>query len=250
MASTDFPPVIALAATQFADSDVLNRNCVTCIFSAGGVPLIVPLTTDSSVLETILARVDGAFLPGGIDINPLLYGEEPLPQLNKIDPALDDFHGKFIDAALKFELPLFGICRGEQLLNVHFGGTLHQDMTVAFSGKTGRIKHVQGTTAKDVNTHHVDVTAGSKLRDIMGRDRFLVNSSHHQAVRDVAPGFRVTAVAKDGVIEGIEKEDDPRIYGVQWHPEGPVGEGDHEFLPLFKYLVDQAREVRRRRNAK
>jgi putative glutamine amidotransferase len=243
------PPLIAVAAVQPAELEAVNHNYLTSIFSAGGMPIIIPITSNSTLLDIALSQTDGALLPGGLDVNPLLYGEDPRPQLGKIQPSLDDFQRKFIDSAMKLGLPLFGICRGQQLLNVHFGGTLYQDIpTQVYNSSTPlKIKHQQTPTLKYINSHNVSILEGTNLREILGRSDVITNSAHHQAVKDVAPGFRVTAVAKDGVIEGIEKIQDPRVYGVQWHPEGTVGEGDHEFLPLFKYLVDQAKLFRLRK---
>jgi putative glutamine amidotransferase len=241
--------VIAVAAIGFSDREVLYHNYATALFSAGGIPLIVAVTSNPSLLDIALSRVDGALIPGGGDVNPLLYGEDPRPQVGEIQPAVDDFQRKFIDSAVRLGLPLFGICRGHQLLNVHFGGTLFQDIPtqVSTAATALKIKHQQAPTPKHINTHRVAVVEGTNLHEIIGRSDIITNSSHHQAVRDPAPGFRVTALARDGVIEGIEKVDDPRIYGVQWHPEGPVGEGDHEFLPLFTYLVDQAKLFHRKK---
>jgi gamma-glutamyl-gamma-aminobutyrate hydrolase PuuD len=239
------PPLIAVATFRLTECELLAQDYVTSLSAAGGIPFIIPPTANSSLLDIILSRMDGALLPGGPDVNPLLYGEDPLPQLTEVQSFLDDFQRKFIESAAKFSLPLFGICRGQQLLNVHFGGTLYQDIQAQIPGS---IKHTQLPTRKHNKTHRVEILEGTNLREILGgRSEVITNSAHHQAVKDVAPGFRVTAVARDGVIEGIERIEGVRIWGVQWHPEGHIGAGDNEFLPLFRELVDQAKLGRLRK---
>jgi putative glutamine amidotransferase len=210
--------------------------------------VLVPVTPDRALIAALLDRADGALVPGGPDVNPLLFGEEPRPQLGEICPAVDDFQLKFIAAAAERGLPILGLCRGLLLLNVAFGGTLHQDIG-ACAAPPLRVKHQQAPTARHVRTHTVTAADGTGLRALLARAEFTVNSAHHQAVCAVAPGFRVTAVAKDGVVEGIEKADDPRVFAVQWDPEEIVAVGDTEFCPLFEFLVASAREYRAQHGA-
>jgi putative glutamine amidotransferase len=247
-ASHLMPPIIAVASIWSRDRELLNREYATSVFAAGGVPVIVPVTSHSATLESLFGRVDGAFIPGGFDIDPHLYGEAPLPALGEIQRPVDDFQLKFIDAAVKSHLPVFGICRGYQLLNVYFGGTLHQDIpTTFYTAETAvRLRHGNLPTSK--LRHRVSILKGTNLKAILGRSEILINSIHHQAVKSLAPGFRVTAVAPDGLIEAIEKAGDPRVFGVQWHPEIHVAAGELECLPLFEYLVEQARIVREQRS--
>jgi gamma-glutamyl-gamma-aminobutyrate hydrolase PuuD len=240
-------PVIAIASLWSRDREIVDRAYAKSIFSAGGIPLIVPITSNASLIDSVFSRVDGALVPGGPDIDPALYGELPVPALGRIDRAVDDFHLNFIGAAVKAKLPLFGICRGYQLTNVYFGGTLHQDIpTTYYRGEMGvRIRH--GSSKKAGEKHEVTVMAGTNLRALLGCSEMFTNSIHHQAVKKVGEGLRVTAVAPDGLIEGIERIDDPRVYGVQWHPEIPAAAGESQFLPLFRYLVDEAAKVCNRR---
>lgn len=243
-------PLIALAAVWGNDQvESLNHDYATSVYTAGGIPLVVPVTSNATLLDLLFERVDGALLPGGIDVSPLIYGQEPVPALGEVEPPLDDFQLKFIGAAVKAGIPLFGICRGIQIMNVYFGGTLYQDIPTTYSSGLAPVKHQQSPTKKRYVSHKVSILNGTNLKSLLGKGEVVTNSFHHQAVRDVAPGFRVTAVAQDGIIEGIEKIDDPRIYAVQWHPEGTVGAGDYAFLSLFQYLVDQARAVQAWRDA-
>jgi putative glutamine amidotransferase len=141
-------------------------------------------------------------------------------------------------------IPVLGICRGEQVLNVAFGGTLYQDLPSQLKSATP-VKHRQNAP-RQYGTHTITVEEGSVLhgilKNVLEKDNtFRVNSYHHQAVKDVAPGFVVSAVARDGVVEAIEMKKNPHVLGVQFHPEGPVSEGDDTLLPLFRYLIKACR---------
>jgi gamma-glutamyl-gamma-aminobutyrate hydrolase PuuD len=247
------PPLIAIAAVWGADKlESIGHDYTSSVHTAGGIPLIVPGTTNETLLDIIFTRVDGVLVPGGVDINPYSYNEDPIPELDEIQPPLDDFQLKFINAAVNAGLPLFAICRGHQLLNVYFGGTLHQDIPTTYynSSSSLRIKHKQTSTDRSYVTHTVSILNGTHLKTLLGQSEMFVNSFHHQAVKDLAPGLKVSAVAPDGIIEATERIDNPKIFSVQWHPEGLVDVGDLTFLPLFQYLVDSAKEFRdTRKNA-
>ena len=243
-------PIIGIASHWDDLNDLVLRDYTASVFMAGGIPLILPVTTNATLASEMVERIDGLLLPGGDDVNPLLYGEDPIPENAKFIAELDTFNFLVIDEAKKRQLPIFGICRGSQILNVFFNGTMIQDIDAqVHNGSQVRVKHHQDALKKD-STHWITIAEGSHLQTLMGgRTRATVNSFHHQAVKDVAPGFRVTAVAADGVIEGIENIENPAIFGVQWHPEGPVHSGNDEYLCLFKYLVSEASNVLKRRGA-
>ena len=156
---------------------------------------------------------DGLLLSGGEDVNPAFYGQTATEKCGKIVPARDHAEMKMLEAFLSTGKPILGICRGEQLMNVFFGGTLHQDIAdVATSCHDDYPRKNRGN-------HEVSVTRGTKLAEIMGQETFLANSLHHQAVDKVAPALILAATSEDGIVEGIEHPVHPFCIGVQWHPE-------------------------------
>ncbi len=192
----------------------VNDDYVQAVASAGGIPYIIPIVDDEELVISQLSMIDGLLMSGGQDINPLMYGEEPNRLVDDIFPRRDTFDERLVKNFMKTKKPIFGICRGHQIINVVNGGTLHQDLTLI---KGSYIKHWQAHNPS-YETHSVLVEKDSRLHDILG-DETLVNSFHHLAIKDVAPGFKVTAKAKDGVIEGIEKVGDEFVVGIQWHSE-------------------------------
>lgn len=156
---------------------------------------------------------DGLLLSGGEDVNPSFYGQTATEKCGKIVPARDHAEIKMLEAFLSTGKPILGICRGEQLMNVFFGGTLHQDIAdVATSCHDDYPRKNRGN-------HEVSVTRGTKLAEIMGQETFLANSLHHQAVDKVAPVLILAATSEDGIVEGVEHPSHPFCIGVQWHPE-------------------------------
>ena len=156
---------------------------------------------------------DGLLLSGGEDVNPAFYGQTATEKCGKIVPARDHAEMKMLEAFLSTGKPILGICRGEQLMNVFFGGTLHQDIAdVATSCHDDYPRKNRGN-------HEVSVTRGTKLAEIMGQETFLANSLHHQAVDKVAPALILAARSEDGIVEGVEHPAHPFCIGVQWHPE-------------------------------
>ena len=211
------------------------------IIEAGGNPIFFNFTRDDDMIEAYAAMVDGVLFSGGDDVDPSTYGEEQIWGCGDIVPLRDDFEIKLLKVLVEKypEKPILGICRGAQVLNVGMGGTLYQDLR---SQKEGCIRHQQQQSSHYAS-HKAVVKEGSLLHRIYGSTEVKVNSFHHQAVKDLAPGMRLTAVASDGVIEGFEKPDHPYFVAVQWHPERLV-EGPHhpEHKPLFKSFVDACRK--------
>lgn len=213
-----------------------NHDYLESVRKAGHVPVLVPQTADTNALAQIVARLDALILTGGEDIDPRRYREKPIPELGKVAPARDAFDFALMDAALARKLPVLGICRGCQLINVYFGGTLWQDLPSQFPAKR-KLLHRQKISSEKPH-HGLEIVSGSRFAKAIGATRARVNSLHHQAVRDVAPGFRVTARSSDGVIEAIEGETVP-VLGVQFHPERLYAQGGmREFEPIFKRLVE------------
>lgn len=214
----------------------LNQEYIESILNAGGIPFPLPINASPEVIRQQISLMDAILFSGGQDINPLLYKEEPLSCLEEVCFDRDAFEISMINLAHSLKKPILGICRGLQLINVAFGGTLYQDIGQQFPIKS--LQHSQ-KAHKAAATHHVDIAPHSKLHSIFGTDSILTNSFHHQAVKDLAPGFMVSAKAKDGVVEGIEKMDSPFLLGVQWHPEMMIER--HPFMKkLFEALVSAA----------
>lgn len=208
---------------------VMRQSYCRAIFAAGGIPLLLPLIEEEGPLRRLYDLVDGLLLAGGGDVAAEFYGAADSGKLTLIDRPRDRVEIALTRWALAEGLPVLGICRGIQTLNVAAGGTLVQDIP---SEVPEALKHRAGPPkyAGDYIAHTVTVASGSLLADVLavvaGPEGLStgVNSRHHQAVRDVAPGFVVTARADDGVIEGIEAEpgSHPFALGVQWHPENMV----------------------------
>ena len=230
-------PVIGLTG-NFRDSDcTLAEGYYQSILKAGGTPLIIPPYDDTDALINTLDYVDGILLTGGADINPLFLGEEPVKELHGINPRRDRQELLLTQLAADRQIPILGICRGIQTMNAAFGGPLYQDIHSQMAGV--RIKHDQDLD-RSYASHTVDIEKDTLLHQLFGTDTIAVNSFHHQAVKEAAPGFRVCAYAPDGVIEAIESTEYKSMLGVQWHPECFILKGDECMMPLFQWLIQEA----------
>ena len=212
----------------------INTGYVDSIIDAGGIPVVIPVTAHREELATYLEMVDGILIPGGEDIAPDYYGEDPAPQVNYINRVKDLFELELIRLAREQHKPIFGICRGLQMLNVALGGTLYQDIP---SQVPGSICHLQSMDLRNVGTHRVKLDENSLIGSILGAEVF-TNTYHHQAIKDLAPGLVAVGHTSDGIIEAVEHTSEP-IFAVQWHPEGMYLDAP-EFLPLFKKLLELA----------
>lgn len=204
--------------------------------AAGGLP--VELARDADV-DDLLDRLDGLVVTGGADLDPATYGAMPEPGIGAVEPGRDAWEHALVDAALARHVPILGICRGAQLLNVHCGGTLRQDLAGDF-GTT----HARWDPPRAERCHLVVITPGTLAAQLYGSSA-LVNSLHHQAVDRVGEGLAVTGRTDDGVIEILEWPDRPEVFAVQWHPEALVDALD----PAFGWVVEQARHYASARHA-
>ncbi len=216
------------------------------ILHCGGTPVLIPIAQNRGSLQMILDRIAGLLLSGGPDIHPKFYDEKPLPELGEVDEDLDGMELEIARLAFQRNLPILAICRGVQVLNVSRGGTLYQDITTHIQESIGHLQNVD----KTIQTHTVGIEGKTLLHRILGRGEIWVNGKHHQAIKDLAPGFVVSARARDGIIEAIEHPSKRFILGVQWHPEGMWGK-DLSSKKLFRAFVRAAinpsREKQRRK---
>ena len=223
------PLVIGIAETCAPGEVAVGRSYVDAIIRGGHTPLIIPDCADAA---RWLDKADALLLIGGDDVEPGRYGEETLPECGPTEPERDRFEYALLDLAVKRRMPVFGICRGMQVINVYFGGTLYQDIPSQYETT---VRHRRDADMPAMPFHGLRIHPDSHLHDVLGIDSITVNSSHHQAVKDLAPGFRASAVAPDGIVEGIESETLP-VAGVQFHPERLAVGTDTLFTRLFTRL--------------
>ena len=231
------PPRIGISANRKDELSCLNEIYVQAVAKAGGAPVIIPAITDLSLLTSIVEGIDGLVMSGGSDINPLFVNKDPIPQLQDVDTYRDEFDLMLIRLAANRQIPLMGICRGHQLINIAFGGTIYQDIYSEVDHAL--IKHSQ-KQVREYPSHAVSFTPGKNpIKEILGGiNNLYVNSFHHQAVKEVAPGFEEWAQAADGINEATRHPEKP-IFSVQWHPEA-MAEIDDKALALFRYHVANA----------
>jgi putative glutamine amidotransferase len=243
-------PVIGITATLKQDVDSVaerplgrfvraDLDYVEGVAEAGGVPVVLPPVAGPRTAEALLDGMDGLLLSGGSDLDPGYYGEEAVPELGVTLPERDAFEMALLEHALRRQMPILGICRGMQVLNVALGGTLYQDLPSQMDHMV-LLGHRQ-ETPKWQPTHEVDVDGGSKIAKILGTDELKVNSYHHQAIKDLASGLVAVACAPDGVIEAVESSDLAKrwLIGVQWHAEAMRDAGP-EHRHLFEAHVSAA----------
>ena len=197
----------------------VNQDYVEAVLRAGGTPVLFPVTDDRNRISALLARVDGLLLTGGLDIDPAEYGEKKMPCCGEVSVRRDAMEIPLCREALARRMPILAICRGMQLLSCVLGGNLYQDLAVQFGTQ---LSHPRNDVPADP-VHEVEVKPDTLLSSIVGAGTLPVNSRHHQGVRALGKGLRISAAAPDGLIEGIELPDAPFVLGVQWHPESLSG---------------------------
>lgn len=232
-------PIIGIAGNEriMLDHDAheisyIPKNFINGVQAAGGLPLILPIG-EPAIAKDYIQQIDKLILVGGHDVTPKNYGHHPHQRLGETNPARDAFELALITAATEQGKPILGVCRGMQLLNVAFGGTLIQDLSLR---ETTTFKHVQLPTPFSVPTHFVHLQEDFAFRSFLP-ETYEVNSFHHQVVDRLGDDFFVAAKAEDGVVEAIQSKSRP-IIGVQWHPELT-----RETIPseqqIFTYFVQQ-----------
>ena len=217
----------------------VNQDYIVSLEKAGCISFLLPPGDGTEDVREQLECMDGVLLSGGYDIDPALYGEQPRPGLGFVMAEVDRFYMEVIRAADEMGKPVLGICKGIQALNVAFGGTLYQDME---SQKPGVFMHVQKAPRYNPS-HEITVEPDSFIGAIRPR-RIMVNSFHHQGIREAAEEFRVTASAADGIPECIEKKSGTFMCGVQWHPEMMAAFGNGQMLEIFRRFGELCRDGR------
>jgi putative glutamine amidotransferase len=242
-------PIIGITGTLKEDVEAVaerplgrfirtDLDYVEGVVGAGGAPVVLPPLGDEKAAASLVGSLDGLLLSGGSDLDPGYYGEEPGTELGPTIPERDAFEMALVGLALRRGIPIFGICRGMQVLNVALGGTLYQDLPSQWDGDV--LKHRQ-VTPKWQPSHEVEVRDGSYIAGVMGRDVVKVNSYHHQGVKDPADELVVTGRSADGVVEAVEARDlsERWLLGVQWHAEAMRGAGPQQ-ESLFEAHVSAA----------
>ena len=214
----------------------VNKDYVDAVIRAGGVPLIIPFSTDKEVIISQAQLIDGLILSGGHDISPYNYGQEPSQKIGETFPERDTYEIILLEESKKRNIPILGICRGFQLINVAAGGTLYQDLSL-IPGNILKHNQVSNPTLK---THKVEIKENSFISSIFGKET-MVNSFHHQVINKVANDFIVVAKASDGVVEAIEHKTYKFLVAVQWHPE-MLAVNCEKARELFSKFVEEAKK--------
>lgn len=228
------------------DYQLAANDYVKAVEKAGGIPVIIPVFSDRNNVENIIDIVDGVVFAGGADIQPKYYGENIGDKIGNIIPERDEQELQLARNIIEnSKVPILGVCRGYQLLNVVCGGTLYQDLSQVQSELRNNnfINHSAKGSPKYNPVHEVNVNKKTKFYKIFNKEKLEVNSYHHQAIKDVADTFNVATVSPDGIVEAIEMKGDRFVLGVQWHPE-MLGERNDEQLLIFKALVNACKEYK------
>jgi putative glutamine amidotransferase len=204
---------------------------------AGGLPVMLPLTTDKPTLEQICTTVDGLLFTGGHDVSPALYGEKKNECCGEICLVRDEMENTLFSSVVNLNKPTFGICRGIQLFNALLGGTLYQDLPTQHKS-TPAICHQQ-KPPYDESFHKVKIRTDSLLHALLGEDEIAVNSYHHQGVKELSRRLECMAIAEDGLVEAVCMSDKKFVWAVQWHPEYSLD--DEISRQLFLAFIDACR---------
>ena len=228
-------PLIGVTAglTESEEYLTIYRRCMEALEAVGALPVLLPVTDASDTLVALAGRLDGFLFSGGVDVDPLRFGQQQRSTCGTISPLRDANELALARLLIdRGDRPVLGICRGFQVLNIALGGDVYQDLLTDRGGDTMGHRQKQPETYV---SHAVTLAPGSRLRDISGTEELMVNSLHHQAVDRLGKGFAQTATAPDGVIEGAELSGHPFFIGVQWHPER-LWWKDEKHLAIFRAL--------------
>lgn len=247
-------PLIGLTTARIQDEEGRVRDSLTqeysqAVVQAGGIPVLIPLSTiesgNTDLLRALYERLDGVIIPGGGDVHPEYYGDFVTDYDRGISRLRDKAELTLVQWAYEDDCPLLGICRGHQVVNVALGGTLIHDIKTKLNGTS--LEHdSQKIEERSLVIHDVEINPDSQLAKVLGLTSIGVNSIHHQAVDKIAPPLVATAFTSDGIIEGIEVPNAMFLIGVQWHPEAIV-DTVPEMRTLFTNFVKVCAEQSRRK---
>jgi putative glutamine amidotransferase len=217
---------------------IMNQTYVRALENLGALPVLIPLQMSEATLQGIFERLDGLLLPGGEDMDPSTYHAERHPQLGATDKERDRTELLLTEWALEAGMPLLGVCRGAQVLNVACGGTLYQDL---HSERPDFAKHdyFPPNFERFRISHAVQIEADSRLAHALGTTHE-VNSMHHQGIDQLGKGLRAVAVTDDGLVEAVEIQELPFVVGVQWHPEELARTDQHSSALFYDFVCAAA----------
>lgn len=228
-------PLIGISLGYSATKNSVNTVYVQSVLKNGGLPYLIPVTDDVETLRQIVSELDGLIMTGGEDISPAYYGEQKHPNLGEVNDERDKYDLTLVKLAIEHNIPLLGICRGLQLINIAMGGTLYQDLP---SQHSQQINH--RLESGEMMAHSVSVLPNTQTKRILNTDSIKTNSLHHQAIKKMAPGLTVSGKSKDGVIEMVEAYPTRQILAVQFHPEYLTAKGDTLMGKFFQFLINKA----------
>lgn len=229
-----------ISATHL-DYTAISSDYIRSVENAGGIPVMIPIVENVEDMVEYAKTLDGIIFSGGSDIGPEWYGEEPAYGLKVIKPMRDAFEMHLAKELIEnTDLPILGICRGHQIINVALGGTLYQDL---HTQRPDGFRHDDINYPKWASVHSLEIDPESAFFEVYHQEKIEVNSYHHQAIKDLAPGLKAVMTSPDGLVEGTEGIDRKNLYSVQWHPE-MMTDRRPSYLSIFRWFIGKCQTRR------